>query len=59
MTVSLCCVGIKVRCYCQVGKTEQGKFALEVAVKTLELYKKYLTETIINNIFSLYFEMLY
>ncbi|CAO2816653.1 unnamed protein product [Amaranthus hypochondriacus] len=33
--------GIKVRCYCQVGKTEQGKFALEVAVKTLELYKKY------------------
>lgn len=40
MTVFLCCVGIKVRCYCQVGKTEQGKFALEVAVKTLELYEK-------------------
>ncbi|KAH9616430.1 hypothetical protein KSS87_016451 [Heliosperma pusillum] len=33
--------GIKVRCYCQVGKADQGKFALEVAVKTLELYKKY------------------
>ncbi|XP_021738945.1 aminopeptidase M1-like [Chenopodium quinoa] len=33
--------GIKVRCYCQVGKSDQGKFALEVAVKTLELYKKY------------------
>lgn len=34
------CAGIKVRCYCQVGKSDQGKFALEVAVKTLELYKK-------------------
>ncbi|XP_074286876.1 aminopeptidase M1 [Silene latifolia] len=33
--------GIKVRCYCQVGKADQGKFALEVAVKTLELYRKY------------------
>ncbi|KAL9230405.1 hypothetical protein vseg_005764 [Gypsophila vaccaria] len=33
--------GIKVRCYCQVGKTDQGKFALGVAVKTLELYRKY------------------
>ncbi|XP_056697217.1 aminopeptidase M1-like [Spinacia oleracea] len=33
--------GIKVRCYCQVGKSDQGKFALEVAVKTLELYKEY------------------
>ncbi|KAL2896979.1 Aminopeptidase M1 [Bienertia sinuspersici] len=33
--------GIKVRCYCQVGKSDQGKFALEVAVKTLELYRKY------------------
>lgn len=33
--------GIKVRCYCQVGKTSQVKFALDVAVKTLELYKKY------------------
>ncbi|WCJ29383.1 aminopeptidase M1 [Euphorbia peplus] len=33
--------GIKVRVYCQVGKADQGKFALNVAVKTLELYKVY------------------
>lgn len=33
--------GVKVRCYCQVGKANQGEFALDVAVKTLELYKKY------------------
>ncbi|PON95981.1 Peptidase M1, alanine aminopeptidase/leukotriene A4 hydrolase [Trema orientale] len=33
--------GIKVRVYCQVGKANQGKFALHVAVKTLELYKEY------------------
>ncbi|XP_042408364.1 aminopeptidase M1-like [Zingiber officinale] len=33
--------GIKVRVYCQVGKTSQGKFSLDVAVKTLDLYKKY------------------
>ncbi|KAH7681919.1 Peptidase M1 alanine aminopeptidase/leukotriene A4 hydrolase protein [Dioscorea alata] len=33
--------GIKVRVYCQVGKSNQGKFALDVAVKTLDLYKKY------------------
>ncbi|KAJ8774038.1 hypothetical protein K2173_009469 [Erythroxylum novogranatense] len=33
--------GIKVRVYCQVGKADQGKFALNVAVKTLELYKGY------------------
>ena len=31
--------GVKVRVYCQVGKANQGKFALDVAVKTLELYK--------------------
>lgn len=37
----LCLSGIKVRVYCQVGKTSQGKFALDVAVKTLGLYKKY------------------
>ncbi|KAI3709633.1 hypothetical protein L2E82_39399 [Cichorium intybus] len=30
--------GIKVRVYCQVGKENQGKFALDVAVKTLGLY---------------------
>ncbi|XVE97720.1 hypothetical protein REPUB_Repub03eG0043000 [Reevesia pubescens] len=33
--------GIKVRVYCQVGKVNQGKFALYVAVRTLELYKDY------------------
>ncbi|KAG6674301.1 hypothetical protein I3842_15G035000 [Carya illinoinensis] len=33
--------GVKVRVYCQVGKANQGKFALNVAVKTLELYKGY------------------
>ncbi|EEF46103.1 puromycin-sensitive aminopeptidase, putative [Ricinus communis] len=33
--------GIKVRVYCQVGKANQGRFALHVAVKTLELYKEY------------------
>ncbi|EXB57658.1 Puromycin-sensitive aminopeptidase [Morus notabilis] len=33
--------GIKVRVYGQVGKANQGKFALHVAVKTLELYKEY------------------
>ncbi|XP_009334713.2 aminopeptidase M1-like isoform X1 [Pyrus x bretschneideri] len=33
--------GVKVRVYCQVGKADQGKFALHVAVKTLELYKDY------------------
>ncbi|XP_062159285.1 aminopeptidase M1-like isoform X2 [Alnus glutinosa] len=33
--------GVKVRVYCQVGKANQGKFALTVAVGTLELYKEY------------------
>ncbi|XP_059454322.1 aminopeptidase M1-like isoform X3 [Corylus avellana] len=33
--------GVKVRVYCQVGKANQGKFALGVAVRTLELYKNY------------------
>ncbi|CAM8967550.1 unnamed protein product [Rhodiola kirilowii] len=33
--------GIKVRVYCQVGKADQGKFALDVAVKTLVLFKDY------------------
>ncbi|EYU20325.1 hypothetical protein ABFS82_01G010500 [Erythranthe guttata] len=33
--------GILVRVYCQVGKASQGKFALDVAVKTLGLYKEY------------------
>ncbi|XP_042039402.1 aminopeptidase M1-like [Salvia splendens] len=33
--------GINVKVYCQVGKTSQGKFALDVAVQTLGLYKQY------------------
>ncbi|CAM8961662.1 unnamed protein product [Rhodiola kirilowii] len=33
--------GTKVRIYCPVGKTDQGKFALDVAVKSLEIYKEY------------------
>ncbi|CAI9784920.1 unnamed protein product [Fraxinus pennsylvanica] len=33
--------GIPVRVYCQIGKVNQGKFALDVAVKTLGLYKEY------------------
>lgn len=32
--------GIKVRVYTQVGRSNQGKFALDVAVKALELYIK-------------------
>ncbi|CAL5006547.1 unnamed protein product [Urochloa decumbens] len=33
--------GTKVRVYTQVGKTNQGKFALDVGVKSLDLYKDY------------------
>ncbi|XP_062191811.1 aminopeptidase M1-B-like [Phragmites australis] len=33
--------GTKVRVYTQVGKINQGKFALDVAVKSLDLYKDY------------------
>ncbi|OAY71244.1 Aminopeptidase M1-B [Ananas comosus] len=33
--------GTKVRVYCQVGKSSQGKFALDVAVKSLQLYENY------------------
>ncbi|XP_065637095.1 aminopeptidase M1 isoform X1 [Quercus suber] len=33
--------GVKVRVYCQIGKVNQGKFALDVAVRTLELYNEY------------------
>ncbi|CAI0448373.1 unnamed protein product [Linum tenue] len=33
--------GVKVRVYSQVGKADQAKFALDVAVKTLEFYKSY------------------
>ncbi|KAF8701907.1 hypothetical protein HU200_033235 [Digitaria exilis] len=33
--------GTKVRVYTQVGKTSHGKFALDVAMKSLDLYKDY------------------
>uniref|UniRef100_A0A0D3GZZ3 Aminopeptidase n=1 Tax=Oryza barthii TaxID=65489 RepID=A0A0D3GZZ3_9ORYZ len=33
--------GTKVRVYTQVGKSNQGKFALDVAVKSLDLFKDY------------------
>ncbi|KAH7865367.1 hypothetical protein Vadar_005683 [Vaccinium darrowii] len=33
--------GIKVRAYCAVGETDKGRFALSVAVKSLDLFKKY------------------
>ncbi|XP_068650425.1 aminopeptidase M1 [Aristolochia californica] len=33
--------GTSVRVYCQVGKANLGKFALDVAVRTLDLYKVY------------------
>ncbi|KAL6888903.1 hypothetical protein ACP4OV_009929 [Aristida adscensionis] len=36
--------GTRVRVYTQVGKSAQGKFALEVAVKTLVLFKDYFAE---------------
>lgn len=39
--------GIKVRVYCQIGKANQGNFALNVAVKTLELYKEYVLLSVI------------
>lgn len=43
LVIALICIlaGVKVRVYCQVGKANQGKFALHVAVKTLDLYKEY------------------
>ncbi|WJZ85314.1 hypothetical protein VitviT2T_004859 [Vitis vinifera] len=30
--------GINVRAYCPIGKADQGKFALDVTVKTLDMY---------------------
>ncbi|KAL9687308.1 hypothetical protein QQ045_031708 [Rhodiola kirilowii] len=35
--------GIKVRVYCPVGKSDDGKFALSVAVRTLDIYKEFFT----------------
>ncbi|CAL5370370.1 unnamed protein product [Camellia sinensis] len=31
--------GIKVRAYCPVGKSDQGRLALDVAAKSLDIYK--------------------
>ncbi|OIW17111.1 hypothetical protein TanjilG_26766 [Lupinus angustifolius] len=33
--------GIKVGAYCAVGKSDQAEFALDIAVKTLDIYTKY------------------
>ncbi|KAJ4959351.1 hypothetical protein NE237_026462 [Protea cynaroides] len=33
--------GIKVRAYCPVGKSDEGKLALDIAVRVLDLFKKY------------------
>ncbi|XP_071711072.1 aminopeptidase M1-like [Rutidosis leptorrhynchoides] len=33
--------GIRVRAYCPVGKSDKGKLALSISVKSLELYTKY------------------
>lgn len=33
--------GVKVRAYCPVGKSDKGEFALNIAVKTLDLFSKY------------------
>lgn len=33
--------GIKVRSYCPVGQSEKGKFALDLAMKTLNFFKMY------------------
>ncbi|KAL3844265.1 hypothetical protein ACJIZ3_001668 [Penstemon smallii] len=53
--------GIIVRVYTQVGKTSQGKFALDVAVKTLGLYKEYDVHLpiLLPIVFNLYFEVPY
>ncbi|KAH7430122.1 hypothetical protein KP509_09G084800 [Ceratopteris richardii] len=33
--------GNKVRVYCEIGRSEQGKFALDIATKTLPFYERY------------------
>ncbi|CBI21090.3 unnamed protein product, partial [Vitis vinifera] len=33
--------GINVRAYCPIGKADQGKFALDVTVKTLDMYTEH------------------
>ena len=33
--------GVAIKCYCPPGKSEQGKFALDVAVQSLDFYDDY------------------
>ncbi|TKY64316.1 Aminopeptidase M1 [Spatholobus suberectus] len=33
--------GVKVRLYCAVGKSDQGKLAMDIAVKSLDIFTKY------------------
>ncbi|GAV84937.1 Peptidase_M1 domain-containing protein/DUF3358 domain-containing protein [Cephalotus follicularis] len=33
--------GVKVGVYCPVGKSDEGKFALDLAIKSLDIYTKY------------------
>ncbi|KAK7349272.1 hypothetical protein VNO77_06514 [Canavalia gladiata] len=33
--------GVKIRVYCAVGKSDQGKLAMDIAVKTLDIFTKY------------------
>ena len=57
--LSLLIAGIKVRVYCQVGKANQGSFALNVAVKTLELYKEYVLHSKLMQVFCFFFGNLF
>ncbi|OAY36519.2 hypothetical protein MANES_11G022802v8 [Manihot esculenta] len=34
-------IGVKVRVYCPVGKSDKGKYALSIAIKALDLYTAY------------------
>ncbi|GJT76581.1 aminopeptidase M1 [Tanacetum coccineum] len=44
LTISYPFAKFKVKVYCQVGKANQWKFALDVAVKTLGIYKECFAE---------------
>ena len=35
--------GIEVRVFCTVGKSDNGKFALNVSVKELDIFTRYFT----------------
>ena len=36
----VCVAGNKVRVYCESGKTEQGKFSLDIATQILTFYEE-------------------